>query len=225
MRLPLTALALSLAAMGAHAEAPFSFDATPGKLPKDVIPLQYTAHLVPDVANNTFSGSETVEIEVKKATSTIMLNALNMEIDAATLSGKGLVDTRLEPMLDKQAQTLSFKLGKPLAPGKYTLALKFRGVVNREPRGLFYLKYKNGADDTSLLATTMERAILPRQVQADGRCACELQGLLEHAGRKAGNPGQRLAAGVFRRHAQDAKLPVRAGRWRDGAQCRYPGRR
>jgi aminopeptidase N len=226
MRLPLTALALSLAAVGAHAEAPFSFDATPGKLPKDVIPLQYTAHLVPDVANNTFSGSETVEIEVKKATSTIMLNALNMEIDAATLSGKGLADTRLEPMLDKQAQTLSFKLDKPLAPGKYTLALKFRGVVNREPRGLFYLKYKNGADDKSLLATTMEptdaRRLLPTW---DSGCACELQGLLEHAGRKAGNPGQRLTAGVFRRHAQDAKLPVRAGRWRDGAQCLHPGRR
>jgi aminopeptidase N len=85
-----------------------------------------------------------------------MLNALNMEIDAATLSGKGLAETRLEPVLDKEAQTLSFKLGKPLAPGKYTLALKFRGVVNREPRGLFYLKYKSGAEDKSLLATTME---------------------------------------------------------------------
>ncbi len=165
MRLPLTALALSLAAMGAQAETPFNFAATPGKLPKDVIPLQYTAHLVPDVANNTFSGSETVEIEVKKATSRIMLNALNMEIDAATLSGKGLAETRLEPVLDKEAQTLSFKLGKPLAPGKYTLALKFRGVVNREPRGLFYLKYKSGAEDKSLLATTMEptdaRRLLP----------------------------------------------------------------
>ncbi|XLZ71280.1 M1 family metallopeptidase [Massilia sp. SR12] len=165
MRLPLTALALSLAAVGAHAEAPFSFAATPGKLPKDVVPIQYTAHLVPDVANNTFSGSETIEIEVKKATSTIMLNALNMEIDAASLNGKSLAETALTPVFDKEAQTLSFKLAKPLAPGKYTLALNFRGVVNREPRGLFYLKYKNGADDKSLLATTMEptdaRRLLP----------------------------------------------------------------
>lgn len=165
MRLPLTALALSLAAVGAQAEAPFSFAATPGKLPKDVVPIQYTAHLVPDVANNTFSGSETVEIEVKKSTSSIMLNALNMEIDAATLSGKDLAQMTLEPVLDKQAQTLSFKLAKELAPGRYMLSLKFRGVVNREPRGLFYLKYKSGEADKSLLATTMEptdaRRLLP----------------------------------------------------------------
>jgi len=165
MRLPLTVLALSLAAVGAHAENPFSFAATPGKLPKDVVPLQYTAHLVPDVANNTFSGSEMVEIEVKKRTSNIMLNAQNMEIDGATLSGKDLAETRLEPVLDKQAQTLSFKLAKELAPGRYTLSLKFRGVVNREPRGLFYLKYRNDADEKSLLATNMEptdaRRLLP----------------------------------------------------------------
>ena len=165
MRLPLTALALSLAAVGAQAEAPFSFAATPGKLPKDVVPIQYTAHLVPDVANNTFSGSETVEIEVKKSTSSIMLNALNMEIDGATLSGKDLAQMTLEPVLDKQAQTLSFKLAKELAPGRYMLSLKFRGVVNREPRGLFYLKYKSGEADKSLLASTMEptdaRRLLP----------------------------------------------------------------
>ena len=37
--------ALSIATL-AHAEAPFSFAATPGKLPKDVIPVQYAAYAV-----------------------------------------------------------------------------------------------------------------------------------------------------------------------------------
>ena len=72
------AVALALAACAAQAEAPFSFAATPGKLPKDVIPLLYDAHLVPDIAGDSFSGSQTVEIEVLRPTSRIVLNAANL---------------------------------------------------------------------------------------------------------------------------------------------------
>ncbi|WP_436107053.1 M1 family metallopeptidase [Massilia sp. LjRoot122] len=150
------ALAFALSAGTAQAEAPYSFAATPGKLPKDVVPLQYTAHVIPDVAANTFRGSQTVEIEVLKPTSTIMLNADNMQIDAASLSGNGLAGKlKLEPILDKQQQTLRFKLAQPLAPGKYELAMQFRGQINREGRGLFYVNYKAGGADKKLIATTM----------------------------------------------------------------------
>ena len=95
-----TALAFALGAATAQAEAPFSFAATPGKLPKDVVPLQYTAHIKPDVAANTFSGTQTVEIDVLNPTSTIMLNADNLQIDSAPLSGKGIGSMNLEPNLD-----------------------------------------------------------------------------------------------------------------------------
>jgi aminopeptidase N len=152
------AAVLAVAAASAQAEAPFSFDATPGKLPKDVVPLQYSAHIVPDIDANTFHGSETVEIEVRKATSRIMLNAANMEIDSATLSGKGFEQLKLMPILDSEQQTLSFELAKPLAPGRYRLALRFRGMINREGRGLFYVNYKAGGADKKMIATTMEPA-------------------------------------------------------------------
>jgi aminopeptidase N len=159
------AVALALAAAVAHAEAPFSFAATPGKLPKDVVPIQYAAHLVPDIAADTFRGTETVDIEVLKATSKIMLNADNMQIEAASLSGRGLDQRRLTPRLDPEQQTLSFDLGKPLAPGRYRLALQFRGAIHREARGMFYLNYKVGEQDKKMIATTMEpsdaRRMLP----------------------------------------------------------------
>ncbi|WP_379677513.1 M1 family metallopeptidase [Massilia consociata] len=149
------AVAFALGAGTAQAEAPFSFAATPGKLPKNVIPLQYTAHIVPDVAANAFRGSQSVEIDVLAPTSTIMLNADNLQIDAATLSGRGIDRLALAPVLDKAQQTLRFDLPQPLAPGKYTLALQFRGQINREGRGLFYVNYKAGGRDKKLIATTM----------------------------------------------------------------------
>ncbi len=72
------AVALALAGTLARAEAPFSFADTPGKLPKDVIPLLYDAHLVPDVKADTFRGQQRVEIEVLRPTSRIVLNAANL---------------------------------------------------------------------------------------------------------------------------------------------------
>jgi aminopeptidase N len=159
------AAALALAAGAALAEAPFSFNATPGKLPKDIVPVQYSAHLVPDIEANTFRGEETVEIEVRKPTSTIMLNADQLEIDAASLSGNGIARTKLSPVLDREQQTLSFTLAKPLKPGRYQLALQFRGLINREARGVFYVNYKAGGADKKMIATTMEptdaRRLLP----------------------------------------------------------------
>ena len=157
--------ALSIATLAAHAEAPFLFAATPGKLPKDVIPIQYAAHLVPNMATNTFLGSESIEIDVLKSTSTIMLNVANIDIDAASLSGKGIGELKLAGQVSKEQETLTFKLATPLAPGRYQLALKFHGAINREARGLFQLKYKVGAKEKSMLATNMEptdtRRLLP----------------------------------------------------------------
>ena len=159
------AATLALAAVAAHAEAPFSFASTPGKLPKDVVPIQYAAHLKPDLKANTFLGSQTVEIEVLKTTSTIMLNVANLQVDAATLSGKGFAERKLAPLIDPKQETLTFKLAQPLAPGRYQLSLKFHGEINREARGMFHLQYKAGKADKTMIATQMEptdaRRLLP----------------------------------------------------------------
>ncbi|MBD8531951.1 MULTISPECIES: M1 family metallopeptidase [unclassified Massilia] len=164
---PVLALALAVAFTNApaQAEAPFSFAATPGKLPKDVIPLLYDAHLVPDVKADTFRGTQRVEIEVLRPTTRIVLNAANLAIERASLSGRGMAERVLTPLLDDKQETLTFELGAPLAPGRYVLALAFSGQINREGRGLFQVGYKADGADKKLIATTMEpsdaRRMLP----------------------------------------------------------------
>src|SRR5690242_19395053 len=62
--------ALGLIALGllppgvARAEQAFSFDATPGKLPKSVVPTHYAIELAPDLQALTAGGSEIIDIEV-----------------------------------------------------------------------------------------------------------------------------------------------------------------
>ncbi len=155
--LPLVA-ALTLASFsaGLHAEAKYAFGSTPGKLPKNVIPLDYAVHLVPDLATLTFRGDEEIQIDVKTSTSTLVLNAHQLEIDSASVSGKGMAKQDVKPQLDKQAQTLTITLEQPLAPGHYTLALAFRGIINRNADGMYFDKYKVGSEDKVMLGTNME---------------------------------------------------------------------
>lgn len=151
--------------MSSLAEAPYSLASTPGKLPKDIIPLEYSVHLQPDIEANRFRGTQSVEIEVLRSTQKIILNALQLEIESASLSGANLPEQKLSAQLDAQQQTLEFALPQRLQPGRYTLQMQFRGVIQREGLGLFGLQYKVGAQEKKMLATNLEpsdaRRILP----------------------------------------------------------------
>jgi hypothetical protein len=49
------------------AEPPYAFATPPGTLPKDVVPVEHTLLIVPDIANRTFRGSQTIRIDVGAA--------------------------------------------------------------------------------------------------------------------------------------------------------------
>ncbi len=152
-------------ALVVQAQSLFSFESTPGKLPKEVLPIQYTVHLIPNLPENSFAGTETVDIEVLKPSARIVLNVDNLDIDFASLSGGDGAEQTLNPMIDKVQQTLTFRLAAPLAPGRYRLTLKFRGLISGEARGLFAMNYKVGQHDKTMLATHLQptdaRRLLP----------------------------------------------------------------
>ena len=151
-----SAIALAAVSLTVQAESKFSFDSTPGKLPKDVVPLDYKIHVVPDLAAFTFSGTEEITIDVRSATHKIVLNANQLAIDAATLAGQGFALQNLQPHIDKEQQTLSFALPKGLAKGRYTLALRYRGVINRTAQGLYYDRYKVGSEEKIMIGSNLE---------------------------------------------------------------------
>ena len=58
-----------------NAEKPFDFATTPGKLPKQVVPEEYAIRIAPDIANRTFTGTETVKLNVREPVRQLVLNA------------------------------------------------------------------------------------------------------------------------------------------------------
>jgi len=74
-------LAFLLAVAGsfnAAAEARFSFESTPGKLPKTVVPRHYALRLEPDLEKFTTRGKVEIDVDVLKPVRQIVLNALDM---------------------------------------------------------------------------------------------------------------------------------------------------
>ena len=140
------------------AESPFNFATTPGKLPKNVVPISYDIQLRPNIEKRMFTGSETVALDVRKPTRTITLNANTIAITSAKLLGSNGQVERAAIALDPSQQIATLTLPKEIAPGVYQLSLDFSGTINQSGQGLFYATYQeesSGARKT-MLGTQME---------------------------------------------------------------------
>ena len=129
---------------------------TPGKLPKEVVPSSYAIRIAPNLEKLTFTGSETVQLEVEKPVKKLVLNALEIEIAAASIDGQPLPKKSI--MLDPAEQTLTLNLPNETSAGAHELALKFSGKINPQGQGLFYARYQEEGSATKkvLLGTQFE---------------------------------------------------------------------
>ena len=121
-------------------EKPFSFKDTPGKLPKDVVPTDYAVRIVPDIDKLTFAGTETVKLNVRRRVRQLVLNALELKIEAASIDGKELPGSAIKT--DTKNELLTLALPSELPTGEHTLALRFAGIINQQGQGLFYMRYQ-----------------------------------------------------------------------------------
>ena len=109
------------------------------RLPTDVLPSHYDLRFVPDLAGETFSGEETIHVDVKKATKSVVLNASNLSIEGATITTGGRAQ-KASVTMDAAAQTATLTVRKMLATGPATLSLRFRGSLNEQLRGFYISK-------------------------------------------------------------------------------------
>ena len=153
----LIALALSC---GHGAAASFNLDTTPGKLPKEVVPLAYRIELMPDLSqiavatgeeNIGFSGRVQIDIEVRRPVAAITLNAADITFAHATIDG---VASTVE--IDRRNQTAKIVSPQMLAAGPHTLIIEYSGTILPRPEALFYSTYDTPAGRRWALATDLQ---------------------------------------------------------------------
>ncbi len=152
-----TILALSLGLVAAAAVraatplvAPFSFATAYGRLPKNVVPLDYAIAITPNESARTLSGTEAVTLQFRAATATIRLNSLNEVFEDVRLDGK----PALNVATNDTAQLTTITLASAAAPGRHRLTFGYTGKMETGPRGLFAQPYVNPDGKKGLLIST-----------------------------------------------------------------------
>src|SRR5690242_19478888 len=101
----------------ASAQQPFSFDSAFGRLPKSVVPLNYEISIAPDPQHLSLSGRESVALDFRQASRTIVFNSLNETLNQVRFDGRPVASVSSD---DKQ-QLTTVTLAKPASPGRHTL--------------------------------------------------------------------------------------------------------
>src|SRR4051794_12237369 len=141
--------------VSALAEPGFSFDATPGKLPKTVIPVHYAIELTPDLQSLALPGVEIVDIEVREPTARLVLNAIYTTFGAVTVDNDA---QRADVVLDATAETATLSFPQPLAKGAHSLRIAFTARINKFGTGLFFVDYPTDKGTRRMLSSKLEPA-------------------------------------------------------------------
>src|SRR5579872_6616690 len=111
------------------------------RLPQTAVPESYKLSFAPDLAKNNFDGEEMIQIRVLKATSEIVLHAVDIDFQDVSVSSAGATQ-KAKMSLNQASQFAKLSVDKTIQPGPATIQIRYRGILNNELRG-FYI----GKDD------------------------------------------------------------------------------
>jgi aminopeptidase N len=130
------------------------------RLPDTVLPQHYALTISPDFKTDSFSGAETITVRITKPTSTITLNALELELRDVTIAAGGKTQkatVKLEP--EKEMAVLSVPESLPAGPAE--IHIGFSGKLNRQLRGLYLSQANNRKYAVTQFEATDARRAFP----------------------------------------------------------------
>ena len=126
------------------------------RLPANVKPEHYALAITPDIANATFSGSETIDVLLASSSKTITLNALELQIQSVSANGQtGTIS------FDTEKQQATFTFAKALPAGHTALAIAFTGILNDKLRGFYLSKTAKRSYAVTQFESTDARRAFP----------------------------------------------------------------
>jgi len=131
--------------------------ANPYRLPRTVLPRRYTLTLTPDLVAATFTGAVDIEVDVGEATLDVVLNAVELEIEAAWVT-VGATGHDAVVTLDPDTERVTLTLAEPIPAGPAVVSLRYRGTLNDKLRGFYRSTFTDDAGVERVIATTQFEA-------------------------------------------------------------------
>jgi len=123
-------------------------------LPDIVVPVNYDLALSPDPDALSFNGKVVITVDVRAATSSVLLNAVGLTFDRATIDGGKAAAVATDGKLGRA--TLNF--GAAIAAGRHILSIDYHGNIGRSTLGFFAMDYSGPDGPRRTLATNFEPA-------------------------------------------------------------------
>ncbi|MDP9109341.1 MAG: M1 family metallopeptidase, partial [Pseudomonadota bacterium] len=157
---------MSSADSSPNTAGPVAAQAITTQLPRSVVPLHYDVDLIPDAAHGRFAASAAIEIEVIAPTRAITFNAAGLAIRQARLTDaqthRSVASSRIDTNAGQETVTVNF--AHVLSPGRYRLALDYRGEIGTQAAGLFSLDYQSAHGPRRALFTQFENSDARRMI-------------------------------------------------------------
>ncbi|HVB51063.1 MAG TPA: M1 family metallopeptidase [Acidimicrobiales bacterium] len=126
----------------------------PYRIARTVVPHAYRLRLRPDLDAATFMGSVEVTVTIAEQVRSIVMNAIELDVQPATVTVDGRIFHSSAPVLDDEYETATFTFDQDLPVGAATLAVSFRGVLNDQLRGFYRSTFEDAQGRTHVIATT-----------------------------------------------------------------------
>ncbi len=130
----------------------------PYRLPRHTIPTHYDLRIEPDLDSHSFAGHEVVTLTVAEPTAEIVLNATELHVASAILSGEAEPPRNGTVHMDEELQRCRITFPSVVPPGVWKLTLVFRGTLNDKLRGFYRSSYKDEQGVAHTLAATQFEA-------------------------------------------------------------------
>jgi puromycin-sensitive aminopeptidase len=124
------------------------------RLPTTATPEHYQVRLEPDLVTSTFQGEETITVTVTEPVSTLVLNALDLEVDEPRIWQDGGGPIEGSATIDAENERVRLEFPQVLAPGRWNLSLRFRGTLNGKLAGFYRSSYRDASGAEHVLAST-----------------------------------------------------------------------
>jgi len=128
------------------------------RLPSGVKPIAYRLTIAPDLDRLRYTGDVEIDVEVVAGTKEIVLNMLDLEINAATITR-----TPVKMKVDPAAERMTLTAPKTLSKGKFTVGIKFTGAISEKMRGFYRSKYTLADGTNRWMGTTQFEATSARR--------------------------------------------------------------
>lgn len=126
----------------------------PYRLATTVVPTNYQLELTPDIEAATYTGHVVVALEVNEAVSELQFNAVDLSLDAITVtdaSGASHVGTAT---LDATYERATVSFTQALVAGPASMRVEFRGELNDKLVGFYKSTYVDDDGVTQAIATS-----------------------------------------------------------------------